>query len=233
MTTNPTTKQTTTDPASPASGNETTATTHDPRVTLHAAFRAAGPVLAAAEQADPALPTPCPAFTVADLLAHLNSVGLRIAAMGHGRPALDVPDATVEPDGRYAEAWERHRGDVATTWTALALDAEVVAPWRALPVAEAAGIYTAEVVVHTWDLAVAVGVPFTVDDDVARVAIAAIARELPPEARADIYAAIKAELPEDFPWTDPFGAAVPTPESAPAMDRLVAISGRSPRWPDT
>jgi uncharacterized protein (TIGR03086 family) len=237
MTTKPTASKTPTATAEPSeptgSGGPDGTTDADPRAALHAAFLAAGPVLAAAENADPALPTPCDEFTVGDLLAHLNSVGLRIARMGHGGPALDVPDATIEPDGRYAEAWARHRADVAATWDQLAPDAEVVAPWGALPVVEAASIYAAEVVVHTWDLAVAVGVPFSVDDDLAEVGIAAIARELPPEARADIYAAIRAQVPDDFGWTDPFGAAVTVAEGASALDRLVAISGRSPNWPGT
>lgn len=225
MTTNPTTPKSSIEPTA-ASG-----TTVDPREAMYAAFRAAGPVIAAAEGAEAGLPTPCSEFTVGDLLAHLNSVGLRIAAMGHGGPAASVPDTTIEPNGRYAEAWSRHDADVTSTWAHLAPDDEVVTPWRALTVTEAAGIYTTEVVVHSWDLAVSIGVPFSVDAGVAEVGIAALATELPPEARADIYAAVQAQLPPDFSWVDPYGAAVPARSSDSPLDRLVAISGRSPGWP--
>jgi len=203
----------------------------DPRHALFTAFDAALPVLAAAEQADQSLPTPCDDFTVGDLLAHLNSVARRITGMAQGRPASEVPDSTVEPDGRYALAWTRHRDEVVATWAGLPDDAELVAPWRPLSRDDAAGIYAAEVLVHSWDLAVAVGAPFTVSDAVAEVGIAAVGTELPPEARAGIYAQIKEQLPPDFPWEDPYGAAVAVPAEASAIDRLVAISGRSPRWP--
>lgn len=221
MTTNPTSTKT---PSTETSVDDT-------RTALFAAFEAAAPVLEAAEHADPTLPTPCPDYTVGDLLAHLNSVGNRIAAMGHGRPANEVPDTPAPADGRYADAWGPHRADVEATWAPLPADAEIVVPWRTMTVLEAASIYAAEVVVHTWDIAVATGTPFTVDDAVAEVCIAALATELPPEARSDIYDEVKQQLPDDFPWSDPFGAAVETPEGASTLDRLVAISGRSPGWP--
>jgi hypothetical protein len=53
-------------------------------------------------------------------------------------------------------------------------------------------------------------------------------RWLPGEHRAEIFAEVRDQmgLPADTP--DAFAAAVPVPDDAPAIDRLVAWNGRRP-----
>ncbi len=67
----------------------------------------------------------------------------------------------------------------------------------------------------------------------AEAGIAGLEAEAPPAVRSEIFEAVKQQLPDGFEWSDPFGAAVEVPAEAPALDRLVAISGRSPRWPES
>jgi len=71
---------------------------------------------------------------------------------------------------------------------------------------------TTEVLVHTWDLARAVGGDDRLDAELCEQAWAA--------------------LPEDRSLRDSgmFGAAVPVADDAPVQERLVAFYGRDPRW---
>ena len=73
------------------------------------------------------------------------------------------------------------------------------------------GALTTDVLVHTWDLARAVGVPAELDTELCASAVAAL-----PDA-----------LPRDGGM---FGAAVSVSETADAATRLVAIYGRNPAW---
>jgi uncharacterized protein (TIGR03086 family) len=69
--------------------------------------------------------------------------------------------------------------------------------------------------VHGWDLAVATGQPYAVDDDAARACLrftVDFARGA-PEARDAMY-----------------GAVVPVPGDAPVFDRLLGQTGRDPSW---
>ena len=47
-----------------------------------------------------------------------------------------------------------------------------------------------------------------------------------------MFAEAKAHMPPDFrDWSDPFADAVPVPDDAPLVDRLVAYNGRDVnRW---
>lgn len=69
-----------------------------------------------------------------------------------------------------------------------------------------------EVVLHGWDLARATGQEFVLDDATATACLGFV---------------------ESFDPAGPpglFGPAVPVPDDAPVMDRLVARAGRDPRW---
>lgn len=200
----------------------------DTRPHLFAAIDLALPVIDRAQHHSQDAPTPCPDFDVSALLAHLHAVLIRINAVPSGN-VREVPDQIISDD--YALAW----GDAAATtrdlWSAYDPDDETLAPWRALTIREAAGIYAAEVVCHTWDLAVATGQHFHISADLAGVCVAAYRHEIPPEQRAQIFDAARAELPAGLTMDqDPFGAALTIAEDAPPVDQVVAMSGRDPRW---
>ncbi|MFZ2503718.1 MAG: TIGR03086 family metal-binding protein [Nocardioides sp.] len=185
-------------------------------------------IITASASTDPAGPTPCTDFDVAALRAHLQAVLLRINAMGRGEPALSVSDSVTCDDP--AAAWRAAAAETPALWAEVAADAPMTAPWRTLTAWEAAEIYGAEVAVHTWDLAVATGQQFDIDDAAAEAFTRAYTREVPVEQRAAIFAEVAASIPPDFPWQDPFGPAVPTGADATNIERVVAISGRDPHW---
>ena len=190
----------------------------------------ATPLIAAAQAADPGLPTPCEAMPLGELLPHVLAVGERIVAMGQGHPASSTPDHVVAPDGDYASAWTTAGQQAAAAWAGLALDGPVTVPWREMTVAEAAAIYASEVVVHAWDLARSIGAHVAADDELVAIATAAMHHELPAEGRAEMFDELFAQFPEGAEWSHPFQAAVHTDAEASTLDRLVALTGRDPGW---
>jgi uncharacterized protein (TIGR03086 family) len=163
-------------------------------------------------------PTPCPAYTVADLVEHIGGLAIaftqaarKTAPVGGHQPSVD--GSRLEPGWRdriaralteLAEAWRRPG----------AFDGITMAGPVELPAEVAAQVALNEVVVHGWDLARATGQPYDPDADAVATCL----------AFADSF-----EVPED---TDqgPFGPPVPVPDSAPALDRLAAATGRRPDW---
>ena len=83
-----------------------------------------------------------------------------------------------------------------------------------MPAPVMAAVALDELVVHGWDLAVATGQEYRGDDESARRSLefaASVGDD--PEARAGLY-----------------GPAVPVPDDAPVLDRLLGATGRDPRW---
>ena len=176
----------------------------------------------------PEAPTPCAEFDVETLRSHLQAVILRINAMGQGRPAVSVPELV--PASDPVAAWREAAAQTAGLWAARDPQSLVRAPWRELPTIEAAEIYAAEVVCHTWDLAAASGQSYDIDEQIAEVCERAYQREIPAESRREIFDAAATQMPAGVPWSDPFGPAVPVAEGARNIDRVVALSGRDPAW---
>jgi hypothetical protein len=86
--------------------------------------------------------------------------------------------------------------------------------------------YFPELTVHTWDLAAATGEHPDWDDTVVAAALGA-RHILPAENRRDLFEEISTAMGLDEVAV-PFAEAVPIPDDAPAIDRLVAWNGRDP-----
>jgi uncharacterized protein (TIGR03086 family) len=204
----------------------------DPRTAFARSVAAARSVIADVRPEQMADPTPCDAFTVHDLLGHLTAVLRRVAVIGAGRSPFEVPDQVDGvADDAWAATWAAAAHDVQAVWSDDVLDRQVQVPWRSMTGREALGIYTDEVLVHTWDLARATGQEPAWDDLAVEAALAAIHQEMPDDGRHEMFEQARAEMPMDTDdWPDPFLAVVPVPDDASTMDRLVAYNGRDPRW---
>lgn len=89
-------------------------------------------------------------------------------------------------------------------------------------------------VVHTWDLAVAIGQNPEWDQDVVAVAFEAIQHGLPAGNRAAVFAEFFATMPPEMPAMGaPFAEALAINSAAPTIDRLVAWNGRNPAMLET
>ena len=160
-----------------------------------------------------ALPTPCDAFDVRALVAHLYGVADRVEAMGHGQPAASVP-AFVEdlPDDVAAGYRERARRSQAPWADDAALTRVVLAPFGPLPGHQVVGVYVSEQLTHGWDLAVATGQPAEAPADLVALAERSIRTVLDPLPRGGVV---------------PFGPAVPPAAGSGPTARLAAYLGRT------
>lgn len=167
-------------------------------------------------------PTPCGDWTVADLLAHmtLQHDGFAAAAAGNGGdPALwEVRPLGHDPVGAYIAAAERvvtAFGQEGVLEREFALPE--ISPITTFPGTLAVGFHLIDYVVHGWDVARALDVPFALDPDLEETALR-IAMSVPDgPGRGQPGAA--------------FGPATQVVDPAPVLDRIVAHLGRSPTWP--
>ncbi len=207
-----------------------TATASDVRTVFAKAMATAGDVIADVRPDQLDGPTPCPDFDVRTLVGHLIAVLDRVALMGRGESPFQAPDqVTGLADDQWLPAWSDAAQRVAEAW---ADDASLVRivhlPWAQESGALTLASYTNEITVHTWDLATATGQHPTFDHEVVATAWDSI-RRMPGHGRSALFAAVLAAMPEPYrkagdPWVD----AVPVPEDAPFIDRLVAWNGRRP-----
>ena len=175
--------------------------------------------------ADLQRPTPCEGWNLTQLLAHMTVQhrGFAAAARGDGADlahwdAAAVADAVAsDPAGTYAAA----AADVLEAFAADdVLDATFAlpefGPGAAVPGAQAIGFHFVDYVVHGWDVARAIDVPFTLPDDV----ISAVLPLVLAVPDGDFRTA-----PES-----PFARAIAAGEEVSDLDRALLHLGRSPHW---
>jgi uncharacterized protein (TIGR03086 family) len=217
-----------TDHASPSPATATAATLlEDPRPQLHVALTTAGSLVAELRPDELGLPTPCGAFDVEGLVAHLVAVVERIETIGRTATIGAVPDSIEVPLGELPARWAEASTRAEAAWAVDDhLERTVRVPWDTMPGRDALAVYVNELTVHTWDIARATGRDVEWDDAVLIVSEAAMHQQLPEPARGPMWAAFADALGEAV--DPPFGDAVPVAPDAPAIDRVVAWNGRRP-----
>lgn len=180
-----------------------TTTEIDPRTPYASALDWAAAVLAGVREEQLAGPTPCPELDVDGLVRHLVATVYKIAAIGEGSDPRPLP---FQVDGTLEDA----RAEYERVWTAEALDREVTVPWGRAPGRTALWGYVNELLVHTWDVAVATGQPCEAPAAAVEPALA-VARMLIPAER------------EGFPFAPP---VEPAADAGPT-ERLANWSGHA------
>lgn len=199
----------------------------DPRRLFAAAVSLATAVVAEVRDDQLPLPTPCSEMDVEALLAHLRGVLDRVSALGRGEEPFAVVESPLGADrlGVWSDA--AHRVQAAWTDDAV-LERPMALPWQQGTGADILLGYVNEVVVHTWDLAVATGQQPAWDDELVRLALERMPG-LPAEGRKEMFEQISADMGLPEPAM-PFAEVVPVSDAAPAIDRLVGWNGRDPGW---
>ncbi len=166
-------------------------------------------------------PTPCPAYSLGDLIEHVG--GLALAFTGAAKKDhVTYPDRAPAGDAsRLGADWRvRIPRDLAVlaqawrepdAWTGMTRIAGMDAP------AEMVGLTVAdEIAVHGWDVARALGQPYDCEPAVLEAARSFLLQFASPNAPAgpDV----------------PFGPSRPLPDDAPLLDRVVALAGRNLSW---
>jgi uncharacterized protein (TIGR03086 family) len=175
------------------------------------------------------LPTPCPDFDVRTLLGHMVIVFRRLTALGNATDPMDMPDhITGVADDAWPATFLQAAHEVQQAWTdATKLEQTMVLPWASAPGAAMVAMYTSELTVHTWDLAVATGQQpqwhgATVDAALHTALIA-----LPSGDREAYFAEMAVDMPE-IAGRPPFRNPVEVSDTAATLDRLVGWYGRQP-----
>ncbi|UQW99406.1 TIGR03086 family metal-binding protein [Streptomyces sp. RerS4] len=164
--------------------------------------------------------TPCPAYTVGDLLGHL--AGLAVAFRDAARKDLGSTTDT-SPDAAAPRLPDRWREELPQVLDELAEAWKDPAAWTGmtraggvdLPGDVAGAVAADELVIHGWDLARATGQEYAPDEAALRA--------------SHTFLLAAAQDPDG----GAFGPVVPVPEDAPLLDRAVGLSGRDPNWTPT
>lgn len=160
-------------------------------------------------------PTPCADWRLEDLLRHLVSLNLGFAAAASGQPAVwSGADLGADPRKAYRDSAELVR--VAFRAPDFAERRMSVSRFGEFSGRSAAGLHLIEVLAHGWDVAVSVGAPYELDDDLVEAGLA-----------------IAARLPDNSGLRGPgapFGEVVPVAETASPFDRMLGLLGRDPQW---
>ena len=166
-------------------------------------------------------PTPCPAYTLGDLVDHVGGAALAFT----GAATKDRGDATSQgPSGDASRLSDDWRTRIPRNLAALADAWRDPDAWTGMTKAggvelpgEVAGLVALdELVVHGWDVARAMGQSYECDAPSLEAVHAFVSQFSEPgqeEARAGL-----------------FGPVVDVPEDAPLVDRVIGLTGRDPAW---
>ncbi|MDE0803677.1 MAG: TIGR03086 family metal-binding protein [Acidimicrobiales bacterium] len=206
----------------------TTEPTTDPRPQFAASAETLRSVVACVDPSQFDDPTPCTGMNVRELIDHVGMAVGRVIAAGNRAPLEEWPtegfrvgdDVTGGIDGLIAEAVDAFDDERLTE--------EVQLPWTVMSGVDSLSMYTNELLVHSWDLATATGQDPDFDDDAVATADELMHRELPVPERAPMWDEFAKHMPEGIPFEKPFGDAVPVPDEASPIERLVAWNGRQP-----
>ncbi|ONI87476.1 TIGR03086 family protein [Actinosynnema sp. ALI-1.44] len=158
--------------------------------------------------------TPCPGWTVRDLLGHLVAEQLWVPPLLDGAGIDEVGerfDGDVLGDDPVG-AWTRASADAREAWLRPgALDREVHLSYGLVPAAEFGWQMTLDLAVHGWDLAEGIGETSPLHDELAEALLAVFS-------------------PQVWRWqgTGIFAPPVPVSVDAGAPARLLGLVGRHP-----
>lgn len=183
------------------------------------ATRASLDLVARVEPADLARPTPCEAWTLHGLLAHMTTqhLGFAAAAGGDGDPdRWKLVSLGADPVATYRDSVNQ----VLTAFAANDLaDRKFPLPEFTtdftFTAEQALSFHFVDYVVHSWDVARTLGLPLTFQKEV-----------------LDRALQIAESVPDGQPRLDPGAAFAPAraADGLSGLDRIVALLGRSPDW---
>lgn len=166
-------------------------------------------------------PTPCPAYTLGDLIEHVGGLALAFTAAGRKeRSAYNEMNGSGDAARLGADWRERIPRDL----TALAQAWAEPEAWTGMtriagddtPAAVVGLVLADELAVHGWDVARASGQAYACEPEILEAALKFLQMFASPDAPAGPEVA--------------FGPARVLLEEAPLLDRVVGMAGRDPGW---
>ncbi|MGW6201926.1 TIGR03086 family metal-binding protein [Kribbella sp. NPDC055110] len=178
-------------------------------------------LVSGATVADLSKPTPCRAWTLYGLLAHMTTqhYGFAAASRGESDPAIwKVRDLGADPAKAYVESAEHvleafaEPGVVDRTFPL-----PEFGPEAAFPGAQAISFHFIDYIVHSWDVAKSLGTTVTFAPATLEAA-QAVAQLVPT---GDIRNTPGTPFAPDVPWS-----------GDNTLDHIIAHLGRTPTWPN-
>jgi uncharacterized protein (TIGR03086 family) len=165
-------------------------------------------------------PTPCLGWDLCDLLEHMvgQNHGFAAAVHGHGPDLAEWLPRELGPD--LARTWQVSADLVHSAFELADVDVHVelaeFRPPQPFPLPAAQSFHFLDTVIHGWDIAAALGVPYPCDRETADLVVR-VATRIPAAA-------------EDRGADRPFRAVLNLPEGAAPLDHALALTGRDPAW---
>ena len=162
-------------------------------------------------------PTPCPDYTLGDLVEHVGGLSLAFTAAATKMPLEGSDQGPGGDASRLGDDW---RTSIPERLIALADAWKDPEAWTGMTAAggvelpgEVGGLVALdELVIHGWDVAKASGQPYDPDNDELEAVHGFVSQ---------------------FDGGDSgglFGPPVPVPDDAPLLDRVIGLTGRDPNW---
>jgi uncharacterized protein (TIGR03086 family) len=166
-------------------------------------------------------PTPCPAYSLGDLIEHVGGLALAFTAAGRKeRNAYNEMNGSGDASRLGADWRERIAGDLAALGQAWAEPEAWAGMTRIAGDDSPAGVVglvlADELAVHGWDVARATGQAYACEPEILEAALRFLQMFASPDAPAGPEVA--------------FGPARILLDEAPLLDRVVAMAGRDPGW---
>ncbi len=166
-------------------------------------------------------PTPCPAYTLGDLIEHVGGLANAFTAAANKDSGEHGGRGPSGDASQLGEDWRtripRDLGALARAWRAPGAWAGMTRIAGTDAPAAMVGLTLAdELVVHGWDVARATAQPYSCEPELLDAARSFLVQFISPDAPAgpDV----------------PFGPPRQLPGGAPPLDRVVALAGRDPGW---
>ena len=178
----------------------------DPRAQLDAIVPSLTDLVATIDDSQLDAPTPCAAFSVRDVLAHMIGGATLFAAAFTDETPGEPPAGDLRQG--LPIALEGLRASVHSDG---ALDRTIAAPFGEVPGAAFARFVALDGLVHGWDIATATGQPYEPPADLVE-AVDTFAREA---------------ITDDMRDGDTFAPPTAAPDGASPLEQLVAFTGRT------
>src|SRR5215204_5912740 len=161
-------------------------------------------------------PTPCSDWDVRALVNHMVGVLGALEAPARGEQVDFSATGSEDVIGSDpAGTFSKNASEFMAAWSAPgAIERVVTSMFGEQPSAFYLGLATADILLHGWDLASAIGAPSTMDETTSAEVLANMQRILKPEMRGEGKA---------------FASEATCASDASVQERLVAFSGRSSR----
>lgn len=178
-------------------------------IDLNPACRAMAHLITGIADYQRAAKTPCAEWSVADVVEHVDQTAQAFACVARKTETVAAAPAPEE----WRDAAVRNVEILGKAWDEpVAWQGNGCAAGLEMPNERWGRIALTEMVVHSWDLAVATAQPFEMPDATLRACLAHVVEFLP-----------KAPIPELW------GPPIEVTAEVPLIDRIVAATGRRPR----